>query len=450
MPSNSFVPDTVPVKSHSRRMPAKRDSTRQSSFSPTENAMGAPSPPDQPAEPSSFAEAGPGTATTPQQDFSQPEAYPEQAQTAFGNPIRARQDLTRTAAGLAGILASMVAPEVKVAGPLAGVVSKAPGFIQPVLNAVPSALSRAVFAGGGAAVVDPHEAIPNAVASLAGEPLAGIVGGAGRGTMSVALKSAPREAATAIREGIPATSGGVRRLFAKIGQTGKDIQAAVLRASRGGRFRLNTGGVADEIEKRVEADLAKSSTVSDAARAQLADLKTRFQRTSPNILHLDQAHIFKQSASDAAKPQFIRLENGQKIQMPSDPIEQLWKLHESEVLNESLRRIVPEYEKLNARQSELIRLKNVLAPDVNDQMGLGAKLVQAATSPAARTIGGATAGAMLPAHDPGSRLQHAAAGAALSNPAVLSYLALMMGNPGLLKLIGRSGQAVYGSGALSQ
>jgi len=425
MASNSFVPDTVPVKGHSRKMPAKRDTARTSSF----------------------VEEEPGSASIPRPDFAplEQQATEDHPETAFGQPIRQRRDFTRTAANLAGMAGSLLAPEVKMAGPMAGLVAKAPGFIQPVLNAAPSALNRAVFAAGGAAAVDPHEALPNAVASLAGEPLAGALSWAGRGAMGVALKAAPREAATAVREGIPATSGGVRKLFGKIGQVGNDIRAAVTRASRGGKLRLNPQGVAKEIEKRVQADLGKSSTIGAAELDKLADLRAQFEKNSGSALKLDQAHVFKQSAGAEASPQFVRLENGQQVQLPSDPVKQLWKLHESEVLNETLRKVVPEYEKLNARQSELIALKNVLAPDIPGRLGAGARFMQVATSPAARTIGGATAGAMLPAHSPGARVEHAMAGAALSNPAVLSYLALIANNPALLRLVGRSGQAVYGA-----
>lgn len=85
----------------------------------------------------------------------------------------------------------------------------------------------------------------------------------------------------------------------------------------------------------------------------------------------------------------------------------------------------------NAQTGELIALKKVIAPDARKDVGIGAKMVSAATSPLARTVAGASAGAAVP----GNRVKHAAVGAALGNPTSLSLLALGLANPRILTLL---------------
>src|SRR6185436_19306395 len=121
MSKNTFEPDTVIVRAHTRK-PAKRDTT---------------------ALPDSFEPAG-GTS----EGAGAGGYFDYEPETAFGAPIKARKATIDAMINVGGGLASLVAPEVS--GPAWLVkAAQAAGPLKGVVGAVPGAVSRAAMAFGG-------------------------------------------------------------------------------------------------------------------------------------------------------------------------------------------------------------------------------------------------------------------------------------------------------------
>ena len=424
MPSNSFVPDTVPVKGHSRRMPAKRDSMRQSSFSPTENAMGA-SPPDQPSEPAMGQSFG---QSQPVQDFApvqtQPPLTPAQA------AIQKRLAIRRTAANLAGMAGAAVMPETGL--PWWG-----------------ESLRRIITAGSIAGMIDPKEALPNAGMQTIGEGVGGLIHGAGSIGMQLAGKLGPDLAEVANRERILQTPGGLRRLQGLIRQVTGQLNGEIATAAQV-HPGLNPTTTANDIENLVRRDLATSSTAPNdpAVQNRLAALRQQFLAGKGPAIDLNTGQVFKKSAGTVASSQFSRQDVGGRLAEASDPIEKLWKLHENQVLAQRLEAAVPTYAERNQRLQGLIRLKNELAPEIdrNDPDAVAQAAAAAGRRFAVQTgttIAGGVGGAMLPAHSPMERAQHAGGLALLSSPAGLSFLSLMATNPIIQRMLRATPGAVH-------
>ena len=118
-------------------------------------------------------------------------------------------------------------------------------------------------------------------------------------------------------------------------------------------------------------------------------------------------------------------------------------------LDQRLGTVVPGYHELNQRASDLIRLKQELAPArATDEIG---KLLEKAKSPTARTLTGATIGAGAGAALPGDRAHNAEVaaliGALAGNPQAMSWLALRLSGPGARAVAGQVPRAI---GAASQ
>lgn len=436
MASNTFEPDTVTVRSHTRR-PAKRDTTSlPASFEPAGGESG--------------GSGGGG-------EFSDYDP-----QTAFGQTIKGQRATIDALVNIGAGLASMAAPQVS--GPAA--IARYAGPLGGVVRAIPGSVSRATMAFGGGALtkgaIEPSASPQDVVGagagqaglSLAGEPVAGGVRLLGKGAMALALKANPEIAETAIQEGIVAGRPGVKKLFNLIGALGARTRALVTAAGRGRSLRADQ--VANAIEAEVKAELGKSSTaLSDPNIANaLADLKQQFL-SNPKLrngkLSFGDAHTFAQSASAESRPMFVRLENGQRLEMPSDPVRKLWKLTEAKLLRTALEHpaaVGKAYADMNARQSRLIALKNVLAPDANSSTGFGAQALAAARNPIASTVAGFGAGAAIPEGNvPGTRLQHALVGSGLANPLTLSLLGQFLASPisgAMLRQTPRAGAALLG------
>jgi len=276
--------------------------------------------------------------------------------------------------------------------------------------------------------------------------VAGTFGLLGKGAAALALKANPHVAETLLQEGLTASPMGLNQLWGKIKRLGNETRAL---ATAGGRGRsLRADQVANAIEAEVLNELGNSSTAlqDPVIKKGLARLKQQFLAGKGGKISFPDAHKFAGSAGTEAQPMFVRLENGQRIQMPSDPIKNLWKLAEAKVLRtalESPSALGTKYAELMARQSRLVELKNILAPETNAASGFGAQAVAAARNPIASTIAGAGLGAAIPEGSaPGSRLQHALIGAGISNPLVMSLLGQFLANPASAALLRQSPRIV--------
>lgn len=318
------------------------------------------------------------------------------------------------------------------------------GGIGEAVNRLATDIPHALNTGEG---VNPMETI-GSIAEEAGKQAAlnwagGVVGKGigkvGKPLMAAALKASPEIAQIAIREGIAATRKGVEKLGSKIGDISHETGLLMQRIGRSG-VKLDTQRLADDIELDVLTELGHSSTSANKI-PELNRIKSRFLQ-GPGKMHPEKAHEYFQSANKAAEPQFIRAANGQKILLPTDPVEQLWKAAEAKRIGAALESATgyvgpggargSRFAELNARQHELLKLKGVLDPD---EVGVGGRLAQQGLSRGAAAATGATLGAAAP----GNRGQNAALGATVGalagSPQGLSHFALLLNNPIMQQLL---------------
>ncbi len=436
-PTGEDKPPGVTVRSHTRASPKKKPTA--ATFRPDD---GSEVSEDRLTHTPGFTPGGGG-------DWGEP------TETAFGQPIAGRQKVKAgidvTTDLMAG-LASLAVPGV--AGPAwLARAAKGARFAGPAVKALPGTLARAGAAGSagaatktglelgaGAPLTNPLETFATQAAlSGGGDLLWAIPNGVGKVFAMVALRAGPEVAQTMVREGIDASKPGVRRLFARMEDVSRQTRGLMLRLTAKGA-RIDTKVLADRIGKAVEADLGKSSTSSDKLEA-LDAIYKRFVDDNGTHLNPVKAWGFGKSARKQAEGQFVRLADGQMMQLASDPVEQLWKLHEYRLIGELLEagtkvrdpktgQVLSRFKELNRLQSELIALKNILAPEVKKEIGTGARAVRGALSPIGRLATGATLGAALPG---GNNQQQAVLGAglagALGSPALMSRLALLLSSP---------------------
>jgi len=290
------------------------------------------------------------------------------------------------------------------------------GAIGSTVNRLATDIPAAIQTGEG---VNPMDVLGDVVKDAGEQAALNWAGGAvGRGVgkvakplMSAALKAAPEVAQIAIREGIAATRAGAAKLGSRIKDISRETRLAVAHAQRAGA-RLDTNMLASKIEADVLADLGQSSTSANKI-PEVNKIKQRFLGSGGTIQPV-KAHQYFKSANKAAEPQFVKSANGQMMMLPSDPVEQLWKMHEAKHIGEALTNATryagpggaqgSKFAELNGKMHELLKLKEVM--DLDD-VGLGARLAQQGTSRAAAAATGATRGAAAP----GNRGQNAAVGA---------------------------------------
>jgi hypothetical protein len=332
--------------------------------------------------------------------------------------------------------------------------------IRQLLTEVPALMSGGVpayeAAGGPANPGEAYQRIADVGADQAkldafGQILGGTAKYLGKGAMAVAARVNPEIAQTLIDNGIQISNLGKRKLMTLIGRLGAKTRGMVAGAGVTGRT-LRADAVANEIEKRTLADLAKSSTgTNEVNKRALATLKADFLGheavASTGKIPLEAAHTFAQSANREIKPMYVRMADGQIAELPTDPVRRIWKTNENAVLNESLGHpaaVGPEYSATNAQTSKLIAAKNAIWPEVAGQQGNAAEVVRRGI-PVATTLGGAAAGEEVGRryHTPGGVISGAALGALLGSPMGMSTLALILSHPVLYAAL-RGGPQVAG------
>jgi hypothetical protein len=426
MPTNSFEPDTVVVKAHSRKPPARKPA---GSF-----------------EEESVSHGGGAS-------------FEEPAQTAFGQPIHQTRQMIDLATMLGAGVASLAAPEA--AGPLLG------GRLAAAAPAIGGMVSRGAMALGGGALAhglanseaggqDPNADIraglEQAGYSLTGDAFAGTAKLGSRAAMGAAVRYTPEVAQTAIREGITATKQGVAKLMSKLGEYG-DRTLSMLRHSTAQGTRFEPVAFLTGAEQSLATKLAENRTPEAMRDLKVfQDLSSDFLRRNPRALTPVQLQQLKRDGEDLAAPIWKKIARKEEVDGTS-LAKARWYKAISDYARDQLEKTTPDMidprtgkilslSEANAATSELIKLRQVLAPDVRSERGFMARVAERATSPLGRTLTGAGTGAAVGALLPGDRAQHgiegALTGAAVGSPQAMSLLALALQNPGLLALLRQS------------
>lgn len=349
---------------------------------------------------------------------------------------------TAPALGAGGIPAAVIGQEV--GGPLGATVGGAGG------EAIRQLIDRAI---GIDAPGTPQEAL----AAMGTEGLTqgglSVVGGAagagvkatGRLAMRGALKFTPEVAQTAIREGITATRQGVKKLGARLGEYGGQVMG-MLRHSTAIGNRFDPQMFLDGAEQSLK-DLLEKDRAGNPATGRLpehGEMKAKFEELSNQFLK-DNAPLgemtplelqrIKTDADAIAKPLWKQIDNKENV-VPVDRARAYWYKALGDHARDLLERTTPDMvdpvtgktvslAEVNARNSDLIRLKAVIAPDVKTSPGVIGRIAARSAGPAI----GAGVGAMVPGDRSRHSLEGAVAGAALTSPEALSWLALRLNSP---------------------
>jgi len=275
-----------------------------------------------------------------------------------------------------------------------------------------------------------------------------VLKGAGRGLMRMAAKMTPEVAEAAAREGIPVTMGGVRKALGLLGRLGAEKRVALVVAGRKG-WRQNSEDLANEAYARVRGEIA-SAPEAERMLVQLDDLRGSFVRSRGRKLRPSQVEAMRSSADDIARPIRQRAEKFAPTDDATLAVRVKWNEALADIGRERLN-LIPEVGLLNRRMSRVIAVKDAVAQATQFGKGQGVKERLLARS-AAPTIG--FGAGMLAAPEQSTVKTRAAmgvsgalAGATITSPQVLSYLALAAGNPLLAQTLGRIPRAAGWAGS---
>jgi hypothetical protein len=435
-----FEPDTITVRAYSRKPPTKRAS-------------------------GSFEESAPETSS----------AVSGGPETAFGQPISQRRLIEEMLVNLAGGAATLAAPEV--AGPAWALrAARGSKLASQLVKFGSGAAARATMAGGAGAAtsglldvaqdqpIDPSEMVRHggtqAALSGAGDLLAGGFGIGGNIAMQVGLRASPEVAQTALREGIRATRRGVQKLLVKLGQQGRFV-GHMLRQNRqtwDPTDILNGGGPA--LVKEVTTNQTGMAPARWEEYRRLArEFVSRHSDRNGALRQLtaEELHKFKQDAHEIADPIFKRI-GSQNPPSPTESAVATWHKAMGDYAQQVLERTTPDaidpvtrkavsLAEVNARSSDMIRLKDVLVPETKAGKTFLAEAGRRIATPAGKTLSGAAVGAGAAAAIPGGdnsqqALLGALIGALVGNPAAMSKIGLLLASQGMQGTLRQAPRAV--------
>lgn len=298
---------------------------------------------------------------------------------------------------------------------------------------------------------------------LAGHGVAKVVGLAGRPVMQAALKSTPEAAVAAIKAGLTRTRAGADKLMRLLGEHGERVRIMARRATGMGH-EIDPMDLLVSGEKRLDDEVQilggglgsrMPESASDLGTYQ--HLSTEFLRNNvpKGPLTPSQVEELATKFDKIAEPIWDRIARGDKDIPGVDLARARWYRHMADEMRGWLEKVVPDaidpktgraisLAEQNAYARELIELKKSIMP--GKKAGIAARI-------AARTAGPA-AGAAIGASQPGNRtmnaLYGAGAGAALTSPEVLSWLALRMNDRVLAQILGQAPRAVGYAAATDQ
>lgn len=319
----------------------------------------------------------------------------------------------------------------------------------------PQERAQAVVDAGGA----------QAAYSAVGGVLAKGAGIGGKAAMKAALRWTPETAQTAIREGIGFTAGGLKKIGAKLGEYSGQLRKMLTVSEKAGTKYDPVDVLKNAMTKQYRGQpslydqmLNNQSGDQSAVREQINEqIGKLFKRHGVAIGNGGQIvngsgkplgplalQKLKQDAQDIAEPIFEMMADKEKVALvqPSDKVKAQVYRAVADAAQELLEVTTPQdvingrhtsVAELNAAQRSLIELKQVISPK---KLARAVDAAEIAVKRGAIPVGvGATVGAL----QPGDRMHNAQigamTGAAMSTPANLSRLALLLSSPGAQNVI---------------
>lgn len=304
---------------------------------------------------------------------------------------------------------------------------------------VPDTPQEAIASMGG-------EAAWGAGSQVAGMGLAKGASAVARPLMQAAMRSTPEVAQTALRQGVIATRGGLKR----VEQNLADLGARAASMVRQNRTRFEPDVFLAGAERKLAKELAQNRTPGafDDSRV-FQRLSSHFLSRNRRPLSAPALHRLKQMSDDIAKPLWDKAARGEPL-TGNEAAKARWYKAVADHARTELERTTPKavingkamtMREANAETAETIRLKEAIGP-TRKAPGMAARIAGHTAGPAA----GGTIGFMASGHDPTMTLLGAAAGAGATSPAALSALANALNSPAARDLLLRSPQALRALG----
>ncbi len=370
-----------------------------------------------------------------------------------------------------GIAGSLTAP-LKLTGPAGMAASTAAAGVGGAQGEVhrqlaTAALNRLGFDAGEepATVQDAlgkvgNEAMVNAALELGGGAAVRGAKFIGKTFMRGAIKASPEIIQTAIRERIPATKAGFDKLMNKLGELGMEARNKAARAGFKGVRWHPQHDIADPAFAKAELALEHSSDhAGDVAK--LEQLRRKYlvvagpagsKRQPPRLrppINPVMAIGDRQKADAVADPIYEAMAKKEPT-TNNQTVLAAWNKALADTYRAKLNNI-PGFQEVSMRESELIKLKNAVWPEIKEKRSGFAQAVGRQSVGAAI---GSTAGALGGENAPGGRFGGAAAGAVIGSyaarPGVLSNLGMLATNPALLAMLQKLGFAGRGLDQASQ
>lgn len=267
----------------------------------------------------------------------------------------------------------------------------------------------------------------------------------GKTFMKGAIKATPEVVEAAIRERIPATQAGFKKLMNRMGELGARVQGKTLMAgARGVRWHPEHDVADPALAKAMEAIQGSTNLENDIAKLQ--EMRLDFigrQGGGRKPIAPDEALTIRRYADDVAKPIYDKIAKKEPI-TGDEHLRAVWNKSLADELRGKINAI-PGVDALNARLAELKGIQEAVWPEVKPRKSVIASI--ASRQSVGATLGGG-AGFLTGGEQ---RWRNAAIGAGIGalagTPQSMSLAAMLATNPAILQMLGRLPTA---AGALYQ
>lgn len=278
---------------------------------------------------------------------------------------------------------------------------------------------------------------------LVGAGVAKGVGMVGRPVMQAAIKSTPEGAKTAIKFGLTRTKMGADKLMRLLGEHGQAVRRMVGIATRQGH-RIDPVDLLLNGERRLVQETQILGGGAGARMPEAAmDLET-YRELSSNFM-ANNIPLGQMSPSQVeevatkfdavAEPIWARIARKEKDISGVDLAKARWYRHMADAMREWLEAVTPTainpktgapitLKEQNAIGKALIEIKENIIPPAREG-GVLSRIAQRTAGP----VAGGMIGAAMPGNKSANALYGGAAGAALTSPAAMSWLALRLNDP---------------------
>ena len=270
--------------------------------------------------------------------------------------------------------------------------------------------------------------------NAAGHGAAQAAGWLGKGLMSMALRSSPEVAQTAIDEGITANPVGLKMLMKKLGQAGAETKRLLrLAGDQGERFHPTEvllgaeNKLAPAVPNHAVMDMGAGSLHEVGPGVDATQkLREQFLEEHPGIMTPMELHRVRQEADEIATPIWNKIRKKE----PIDAIEaNRYKFYKA-IGDQAREMLYPIAGSSIDRERSLIAVKEGLFPTVKRGLPMVASIAGRSVPSA---IAG-TVGTLIPG-TPSQRVERGIAGAVAGSPQGLSVEAQALANPYTLGLL---------------